>query len=270
MKLLRTQTAKYSMYTHIKNHLPKHTMVVNLNTHRFIHPTYKPAEIEAIEIRKEDPKGFSARYAYFSVWLLKKIFDTFTLRPQHLMTEHKYVNRLILLNSISAVPGFMGAMCRHLKSLRTLKKDYGWINHLISEADNERMHLFMFLGMTTPSAILKVYLFGVQFMFSSLFFVSYMLSPRYCHKFMEYFQNQAVKTYTECIEAIDNGPLSKWKTKPCSEEAAKYYELSSEATIRDMILAVRADAAISREIHRYYTEMPYMIEFEKGPVEVRK
>ena len=258
------------MYSHLKESLPKHTMVVDLKSHRFIHPVYNPRDVEAVEIRNDNPKGFSANYAYFSVWLLKKIFDAFTLKPQSSMNEKKYVNRLIMLNSISAVPGFMGAMCRHLKSLRTLKKDYGWINHLISEADNERMHLFMFLHMTKPTFAMKATIFSAQFIFSSLFFASYMISPKYCHKFMEYFQNQAVKTYAECLDAIENGPLSKWDTTPAPQEAIEYYELPSDATLKDMILAIRADAAISREIHRYYTKLPYEIEFERGPVQVRR
>lgn len=270
MKLLRNRALNFSMYNDLKQRLPKHTMVVSLKTHRFIHPIYNLEEIEGIEIRKEEPKGFSANYAYFSVWLLKRIFDFFTKKPQTVMTEDKYITRLIMLNSISAVPGFMGGMCKHLKSLRTLRKDYGWINYLISESDNERMHLFMFLHLRKPSFMTKAAIFGAQFIFSDLFFLSYLLSARYCHKFMEYFQNQAVLTYTECLEAIDNGSLSSWKTQPAPKEAVEYYELPSTASMRDMILAIRADAAISREINKYYTELPYAMEFERGPVQVRR
>jgi ubiquinol oxidase len=35
----------------------------------------------------------------------------------------------------------VAGMLRHLKSLRRMKRDNGWINTLLQEAENERMHL---------------------------------------------------------------------------------------------------------------------------------
>lgn len=37
-------------------------------------------------------------------------------------------------------------------------------------------------------------------MFVNLFWVSYFLSPRFCHKFVGYLEEEAVRTYTYCIE----------------------------------------------------------------------
>lgn len=34
----------------------------------------------------------------------------------------------------------------------------------------------------------------------NLFWVSYFLSPRFCHRFVGYLEEEAVKTYTHCIE----------------------------------------------------------------------
>jgi len=56
----------------------------------------------------------------------------------------------------SGVPGMVGGMVRHLKSLRTLEKDHGWIHHLLQEAENERMHLFIFLTMRNPGIFFRV------------------------------------------------------------------------------------------------------------------
>ena len=35
----------------------------------------------------------------------------------------------------------VAGMLRHLRSLRMMQKDQGWINTLLQEAENERMHL---------------------------------------------------------------------------------------------------------------------------------
>ena len=63
------------------------------------------------------------------------------------MNERNWLNRVIYLETVAGVPGMIGGMSRHLKSLRTLEPDNGWIHHLLLEAENERMHLFIFLTM---------------------------------------------------------------------------------------------------------------------------
>lgn len=35
----------------------------------------------------------------------------------------------------------VGGTLRHLRSMRLLKRDGGWIHSLLEEAENERMHL---------------------------------------------------------------------------------------------------------------------------------
>jgi hypothetical protein len=61
------------------------------------------------------------------------------------MTENQWLHRAIFLETIAGVPGMIGAMSRHLRSLRVLRQDGGWIHHLLEEAENERVHLFIFL-----------------------------------------------------------------------------------------------------------------------------
>ena len=36
-------------------------------------------------------------------------------------------------------------MLRHMRSLRTMERDHGWIHTLLEEAENERMHLLTFM-----------------------------------------------------------------------------------------------------------------------------
>lgn len=42
------------------------------------------------------------------------------------MTEAKWLNRFVFLESVAGVPGMVGGMLRHLRSLRRMKRDNGW------------------------------------------------------------------------------------------------------------------------------------------------
>jgi len=71
------------------------------------------------------------------------------------MSEDKWVTRCIFLETVAGIPGIVGGMLRHTKSLRSLKRDHGWIHHLLEEAENERMHLFIFLNLRHPNMFTK-------------------------------------------------------------------------------------------------------------------
>ena len=60
------------------------------------------------------------------------------------------MTRFLFLETVAGVPGMVGAMLRHLRSLRTMRRDNGWINTLLEEAENERMHLLTFMQMKNP------------------------------------------------------------------------------------------------------------------------
>ena len=72
------------------------------------------------------------------------------------MTERDWMNRAIFLETVAVIPGMVGGMSRHLKSLRTLERDHGWIHHLLQEAENERMHLFFFLKQRSPGITFRI------------------------------------------------------------------------------------------------------------------
>jgi hypothetical protein len=83
--------------------------------------------------------------AYGAVQLTRRSFDLFSGYNPAKMNERRWMNRIIFLETVAGVPGMIGGMQRHLRSLRTLERDHGWIHHLLQEAENERMHLFFFL-----------------------------------------------------------------------------------------------------------------------------
>ena len=56
----------------------------------------------------------------------------------------------------------VGAMLRHLRSLRSFKRDHGWIHTLLEEAENERMHLLTFLALKEPNFFFRAAVLGAQ------------------------------------------------------------------------------------------------------------
>jgi len=60
-------------------------------------------------------------------------------------TEREWLSRLVFLESVAGIPGMVAGFQRHFKSLRSLEDDRGWIHHLLQEAENERMHLFLMM-----------------------------------------------------------------------------------------------------------------------------
>ena len=53
------------------------------------------------------------------------------------MTPEQWYTRILFLESIAGVPGFTAGILRHLRSIRLLKRDGGWIATLLQEAENE-------------------------------------------------------------------------------------------------------------------------------------
>lgn len=42
------------------------------------------------------------------------------------MNERQWMNRILFLESVAGVPGMVAGMLRHLRSLRTMRRDNGW------------------------------------------------------------------------------------------------------------------------------------------------
>jgi len=56
--------------------------------------------------------------------------------PADLSFAKRYGHRAIVLETVAAVPGMVGGMLLHLKSLRLMKPDEGWIHTLLDEAEH--------------------------------------------------------------------------------------------------------------------------------------
>ena len=58
-----------------------------------------------------------------------------------------------------------------------------------------------------------------------MYFLAYMISPNFAHKFVGYLEEEAVKTYTVLLKHMDAGNIPEWKDLPAPKEAITYYEL---------------------------------------------
>ena len=116
------------------------------------------------------------------------------------MDERKWLDRLVFLETVAGIPGMVGGMHRHMRSLRTLEEDRGWIHHLLQEAENERMHLFFFLTLRNPGLFFRAAITTTQLLAFATIFTVYAISPTLCHRGVGYLEEEAVHTYTLLIE----------------------------------------------------------------------
>ena len=90
------------------------------------HEIYSEKELHDVKITHKKFESWHDRVAYAAVRTLRFVFDTFTgyiHQSDHsskIMNEQQWLRRFIFLESIAGVPGMVGGMSRHMKSLRKL------------------------------------------------------------------------------------------------------------------------------------------------------
>ncbi|KAJ5105036.1 Alternative oxidase [Penicillium alfredii] len=173
-----------------------------------------------------------------------------TLSKNHIMTEEKWITRFIFLESVAGVPGMVAGMLRHLKSIRKMRRDHGWIETLLEEAYNERMHLLTFLKLAEPGLLMRFMVLGAQCVFFSGFSLAYLVSPQICHRFVGYLEEEAVITYSKAIADIENGFLPRWTHLKAPDMAVKYWQMpEGHRNMHSLLLYVRADEAKHRDVN---------------------
>ncbi len=193
--------------------------------------------------RTHTPHGASDRFAYGLTRLLRFIADAFFAR--------RYGHRAVVLETIAAVPGMVGSTLQHLRSLRHMSDDHGWIHTLIEEAENERMHLLTFIEIARPTRFERLLIILAQGIFYNFFFLLYLLSPRTAHRVVGYFEEEAVISYTEFLAEVEAG---NHENVPAPQRAIEYWNLSPDARLSDVIIAVRADEAGHRDVNHGFAD----------------
>ncbi|KAK4766348.1 hypothetical protein SAY87_007990 [Trapa incisa] len=201
----------------------------------------------SIDLKKHHvPKTIVDKVAYRTVKLLRI--------PTDIFFQRRYGCRAMMLETVAAVPGMVGGMLLHLRSLRKFEHSGGWIKALLEEAENERMHLMTMVELVKPKWYERLLVLAVQGVFFNAYFVMYILSPKLAHRVVGYLEEEAIHSYTEYLKDINSGAIEN-VTAPAI--AIDYWRLSKDATLKDVITVIRADEAHHRDVNHFASDIHF-------------
>ncbi len=162
----------------------------------------------------------------------------------------RYGHRAVVLETVAGVPGMVAGMWLHFKSLRKMRTGYGAdIREMLAEAENERMHLMFFIEIAQPNVLERALVLIAQITFMIYYFILYVISYKLAHRMIAYFEEEAVKSYTDYLELVESGQV---ENVPAPQLAIDYYKMKKDAKLSDLIIKVRADEMHHSEVnHRY-------------------
>ena len=189
------------------------------------------------------PQDFRDRVAFRTVKFMRFFADAFF--------KKRYGHRAVVLETVAAVPGMVGGMLQHLKAIRHIRDDQGWIRELLDEAENERMHLMTFIQIAQPTVVERFLIMIGQAVFFNFYFFLYLFAPRTAHRVVAYLEEEAVFSYTQYLAEVDSGAHTN---VPAPRIAIDYWGLPETAKLRDVIIAVRADEAGHRDKNHAFAD----------------
>lgn len=211
-----------------------------------------------IELSHKAPEDFAGKLSLRVAKAIRYLFDMGTGWNGEINTRN-VLNRVVYLETIAAVPGMVAGVLRHFKSLRAMERDGGMLNMFLEEALNERMHLLTFIKMKDPGMIMRGAVLGGQIGFGTFYGLAYIVSPKFCHSFVGYVEEEACATYTKIIKAIEEAPegteLAEWRTQLAPEIGRSYWHLGENGTVLDLMYSIRADEAEHRDVNHFASGM---------------
>ena len=190
------------------------------------------------------PKNYSDKVALSFTKFLRFLADTFF--------KKRYGHRAVVLETVAAVPGMVAGMLLHLKSLRKMEDDKGWIKTLLDEAENERMHLMTFIHIAKPTFLERLIIMIAQFIFIITYLIIYLVSQRTAHRIVGYFEEEAVISYTEYLNELESGKIIN---HPAPEIAINYWNLPLNATLKDVVRVITDDEAGHRDVNHNFADV---------------
>jgi ubiquinol oxidase len=164
---------------------------------------------------------------------------------------NRYGHRAVVLETVAGVPGMVAGMWLHLKSLRKMKTGYGPdIREMLAEAENERMHLMFFIDIANPNWFERYLVLFAQLVFMLFYFIVYIVDYRTAHRMIAYFEQEAVKSYTEYLKLVESGEV---ENIPAPQLAIDYYKMKKSAKLSDLIRKVRADEEHHSKVNMEYS-----------------
>jgi ubiquinol oxidase len=193
---------------------------------------------------------YSGRPKDIRSYIARSIVHTLASMADFLFKE-RYGHRAIVLETIASVPGMIGALFQHLRALRLIKDDNGWIRTLLDEAENERVHLLVYSTITKPTVMERALIIICQFIFSIIYFILYLCSPRTAHRVVGYFEEEATHSYEHFLQLVKDGIH---ENVPAPEIAISYWNLNKDARLIDVIEATIKDEMLHRDVNHAFAD----------------
>ena len=196
-------------------------------------------------LEKISRENISDAFALSMTKFFRFIADTFFAK--------RYGHRAVVLETVAGVPGMVAGVWMHFKSLRKMKVGYGeQIREMLAEAENERMHLMFFIEIAKPNYFERFIVLFSQMVFGLFYLFMYVFFTRTAHRMIGYFEDEAVKSYTEYLEMVESG---KVENIPAPKLAISYYGIGSDSKLSDLIRCVRADEEHHSETNHNYADI---------------
>ncbi len=193
---------------------------------------------------KINKENISDAFALSMTKFFRIIADTFFAK--------RYGHRAVVLETVAGVPGMVAGVWMHFKSLRAMKAGYGeQIREMLAEAENERMHLMFFIEIAKPNFFERSIVLLAQIIFGLFYLFMYVFFTRTAHRMIGYFEDEAVKSYSEYLELVETGVVENIQAP---ELAIKYYKLGIDSKLSDLIRCVRADEEHHSETNHNYAD----------------
>ena len=195
-------------------------------------------------LEKISRENISDAFALSMTKFFRFIADTFFAK--------RYGHRAVVLETVAGVPGMVAGVWMHFKSLRKMKVGYGeQIREMLAEAENERMHLMFFIEIAKPNYFERFIVLFSQMIFGLFYLFMYVFFTRTAHRMIGYFEDEAVKSYTEYLEMVESGIV---ENIPAPKLAISYYGIGSDSKLSDLIKCVRADEEHHSETNHNYAD----------------
>ena len=193
---------------------------------------------------KINKQNISDAFALSMTKFFRIIADTFFAK--------RYGHRAVVLETVAGVPGMVAGVWMHFKSLRVMKAGYGeQIREMLAEAENERMHLMFFIEIAKPNIFERSLVLFSQFLFGAFYFFMYVFFTKTAHRMIGFFEDEAVKSYSEYLKMIEDGEIENVKAP---QIAIEYYDLKSNARLIDLVKCVKADEEHHSEVNHKYAD----------------
>lgn len=192
-------------------------------------------------VKHHRPQNLRDKIALLLVKFMRFFADSFFRK--------RYGHRAVVLETIAAIPGMVGAMLKHLQCLRQIKDDHGWIHTLLDEAENERMHLMTFIHIAQPSLLERIIIIVAQGIFFTFYLLLYLCSPYTAHRVVGYLEEEAIISYSQYLKEVEEDKIPNIDIPAIAHE---YWSLPKEARLIDLIQVVRNDECYHRDVNHSF------------------